>query len=180
VSRSKVWKKLGLGAALLGAVMAPQALHVVRAAPERADATALPKRVAAAKPFAPVCKANEVLDSRPDPAWVGASFAHDNCWAPRMPTPLNGYKATREQIVAAMAAVKSYAVQSDAYQKCISDFVTLRKTQADQAQKPVDAPLVFIETHRILVAQENKKKADTQIKIAITDFNEYGSECPDR
>jgi len=48
------------------------------------------------------------------------------------------------------------------------------------SKKPVNWPLVVIETHRILVAQENKKKADAQIKVAINAFNEYGSGCPDQ
>jgi hypothetical protein len=175
--RSNMWKKAGLGAALLVAIAVPQALHAVHAAPGRLPG-ALPAQVAAGKPFAPVCKANEVVDSRPDPAWVGASFAGDNCRAPSMPAPLDGLKATRQQIVAGMAAAKRYAVLSDAYQKCIADFVALRKTQADRGAKPVNTPFVVIETHRILVAQENKKKADNQIKVAINTFNEYGSECP--
>ena len=183
VSRSNVWKKAGLGAALLAVIAAPGALYAVRAAPERlplADRSALPAQVAAGKPFAAVCKAGEIADSRPDPAWVGASFAHDNCWAPRMPAAMDGATAKREQIVAGMAAEKSYLAQSDAYQKCIADFVAFRKAQADKANKPADGPLVVIECHRIFVAQENKKKAADRIKVAINAFNEYGSECPDK
>ncbi|HMH64415.1 MAG TPA: hypothetical protein VK515_02440 [Rhizomicrobium sp.] len=177
MSRSNIWKHAGWGAVLVAAVAAPGALYAVRAAPERLP-SALPATVAAGKPFAGVCKANEVVDSRPDPAWVGASFSGDNCWAPPMPARLDGFKATREQIVAGMAAAKRYAVLSDAYQRCISDFVAARKAQS--SAKPVSTPLVVIETHRILVAQENKKKADAQIKVAINAFNEYGSGCPDQ
>jgi hypothetical protein len=175
VSRSNLWKTAGWGAAFLAVVVAPGALYAVHATPERLPG-ALPAQVAAGKPFAAVCKAGEIADSRPDPAWVGASFAHDNCWAPRMPAPLNGTTAKRTQIVAGMAAEKSYLVQSDAYQKCIADFVALRKAQA--ANRPADGPLMVIESHRILVSQENKKKAEGQIKVAINAFNEYGSECP--
>jgi hypothetical protein len=172
-----MWKKAGLGAVLLAAIAAPPALQAVRAKPERLPG-ALPASVAAGKPFAGVCKANEIVDSRPDPAWVGASFAHDNCWAPPLPPRLDGVTAKREQIVAGMAAAKRYAVQSDAYQRCISDFVAARRAQADRDKKTVSWPLVVIETHRILAAQENKKKADAQIKVAINAFNEYGSDCP--
>ena len=179
MSRSNIWKKAGWGVALFAAVATPGALYAVRAAPERGP-TALPAQVAAAKPFAAICKAGEVVDSRPDPAWVGASFAHDNCWAPPLPQRLDGFKATREQIVAGMAAAKRYAVQSDAYQRCIADFVALRKAEADKGEKQLSTPLVVIETHRILVAQENKKKADAAIKLAINAFNEYGSGCPDQ
>jgi hypothetical protein len=166
-----------LGVALVATVAASGALHAVRAAPEpKPSGSVLPARVAAGKAFAPVCKANELGDTRPDPAWVGASFEHDNCWAPRLPAPLNGATASREQIVAGMAAEKKYLAMSDAYQKCIGDFVVFRKTRA---KKPVSAALILIETHRILAAEKNEQRAANQIKVAINAFNEYGSECPD-
>jgi hypothetical protein len=174
---AKMWKRAGLGAAVLLAITAPQTFHAVHAAAQPVPAP-FPARIAATKPFAAICKAGDVVDSRPAPAWVGASFAGDNCRAPPMPVPLDGLRATRQQIVAGMAAAKRYAILSDAYQKCIADFVALRKAQADGGAKPVNTPFVVIETHRILVAQENKKKADSQIKLAINAFNEYGSECP--
>jgi hypothetical protein len=175
-----MWKNIGWGAALLVVVAAPEALHAVSAAPQRAPSRqASQTQVAAGKPFVPVCKASEVVDTRPDPAWVGASFAHDNCWAPQMPAPVDGFTATRGQVVAAMAAVKSYDALADRYQRCISDFVTIRKAQADKGKKPMDAALIMIETHRITASQENKKKAANQMNVAINAFNEYGSECPD-
>jgi hypothetical protein len=173
VSRSNVWKKAGFGAAFLAVIAAPGAFYAVHAKPEGLPSV-LPAQVAAGKPFAAVCKAGEIADSRPDPAWVGASFAHDNCWAPPMPARLDGRTAKREQIVAAMAAEKRYLAQSDIYQQCIADFVALRRATS----KPANGPLFVIETHRIFVAQENKKKAAAQIEVAINAFNEYGSECP--
>lgn len=174
-----MWKKAALGTAFFAAIAAPQVFHVVRAAPEPGRA-ALPAQVAAGKTFAGTCKADEIGDTRPAPAWVGASFEHDNCWAPQMPVRLNGRTAKREEIVAAMAAAKRYAVQSEAYQRCISDFVAVRKARAGGTQKPVNWPLIVIENHRIFVAQENKKKADRQVEVAINAFNEYGSGCPDQ
>jgi hypothetical protein len=175
-----MWKKIGLGAAFLVVIAAPEALHVVSAAPERRPSSlASQAQAAGADAFVPTCKANEVVDTRPDPAWVGQSFAHDNCWAPQMPAPLNGYTATRNQIVAGMTAVDRYIASADVYQKCISDFVSLRQTQAGKGKKPVDMTLIMIENHRITASQENKKKASNRIKVAINAFNEYGSECPD-
>ena len=129
------------------------------------------------KPFAAVCKSGEVVDSRPDPAWVGQSFARDNCTAPQMPAPVNGLVASREQIVAGMAATKRYAAASDAYQRCIRDFVSVRQSRADAA-KPVALALVTIENHRILVSETNKKKAKASMDASIMAFNEYGSGCP--
>src|ERR1700722_19524347 len=119
-SRHRMWKKIALGAALVLAVAAPGALRVIGAA--RTNAAVPQAKVAVNKPFVATCKANQIVDSRPDPAWVDASFAHDNCWAPRMPAPMDGYTATPAQIDTGVAAVKNYAALSDAYQKCISDF----------------------------------------------------------
>jgi hypothetical protein len=170
-----MWKKIALGAALVVAVAAAGALRVMGAA--RTNAAVPQAKVAVDKSFVATCKANQIVDSRPDPAWVDASFAHDNCWAPRMPAPMDGYAATREQIVAGMAVVKSYAALSDAYQKCIGDFVVARKTQADKEHKSLAMTLIMIENHRITASQENKKKAATQMAAAIDAFNEYGSEC---
>lgn len=177
MSQYAVWKKMGLGAALLVAFAAPGALHVVRAAPEKAESP--PAKVASNQSFVPVCKAAEVVDSRPDPVWVGQSFANDNCRAPRLPAPIDGLTASREQIEAGMTAVKSYSAQADLYQQCIADFVALRKAKAEGGKKPMETALIMIENHRITASQENKKKADAQIKIAIEAFNELGSECPD-
>jgi hypothetical protein len=176
MSRSIAWTKVGWGALLVAAIAAPEAFHAVRASPQPLPVP-FAAASSAAKPFAAVCKANEVADSRPDPAWVGASFAHDNCLAPPMPKALDGATAKREEIVAAMVAVKRYAALSDAYQRCISDFVAARKAQAG---KPAAGPLMVIEAHRIFVSQVNKTKAATQVKVAINAFNEYGSECPDQ
>jgi hypothetical protein len=178
MNRSNRWKQIGLGAAFLAVIASPEALHALVAAPtSRPSANAPPAQAAADNTFVPACKANEVADTRPDPAWVGASFARDNCWAPPIPARLDGYAASRDQIVAGMAAVTKYAATSDAYQKCIGDFVAARKAEADHGKKPLNVSLVLIENHRITVAQENKKKAKSQIEGAIEAFNEYGSEC---
>jgi hypothetical protein len=178
VSRYNTWKKIGLGAAFLAVIASPEALHALSAAPQRRPvANASPAQVAGDKSFVPTCKANEVVDTRPDPAWVGQSFAHDNCWAPQLPARIDGYSATRQQIVAGMTAEKVYIAAADVYQKCISDFVTDRQRQAGKSKKPVDMALIMIENHRVTASQENKKKAAALIDGAIEAFNEYGSEC---
>ena len=173
-----MWKTIGLGAALLVAVGAPGALYGLGAAPER-SAAAAPAQVAADQPFVATCKANQIVDSRPDPAWVVASFGNDHCMAPAMPKPLDGYSASREQIVAGMTAVKSYAVQADAYQQCISHYLAGRKAIAEKDRQTLNMALIMIEDHRILASQADRKKAQGQIEVAINAFNEYGSECPD-
>jgi hypothetical protein len=177
---SNRWKKAGLSAALLAAVAAPLAIHAVRAAPEPpADRTALPAQVAAGKTFAPICKDTTLVDARPDPAWVGASFENDHCQAPGLPAPLNGFIATRAQIVNGMAAAKRYVALADTYQKCVGDFVAARQAQAVRTRMAVYHPLVVIENHRIFVSQKNQALANRQIEVAINAFNEYGSDCPD-
>jgi hypothetical protein len=171
-------KQAGIGAAILVAIAATGALLVARASPEPQPVrTASISKLADGKAFAPICKTNEVTDSRPDPAWVGASFADDNCRAPAMPPKVNGFTASREQVVAAMAAMKRYAAASDAFQRCVQDFVAVRKAEAGQNKKPVNLSLVFIENHRIIASENNKKKVADQVKVAINAFNEYGSGC---
>ncbi len=172
-----MWKQIATGAILLVAVATSGTLLLARAAPQPPLAgTASTSRLAGGKTFAPTCKANEIVDSRPDPAWVGAGFAGDNCWAPRMPAPVNGYTASREQVVASMAAMKRYAAASDTFQRCVQDFVAARK--GDKSKKPIGMPLVIIENHRLLASENNKRKVADQVRVTINAFNEYGSDCP--
>jgi hypothetical protein len=121
-----------------------------------------------------------VLDSRPDPAWVSQSFNKDNCRAPLLPAALDGFSATREQVVAAMADAKRYAAASDAFQKCVSDFVTVKRMEAMRGGRSLTPSQVIIENHRILVSQRSKERATAQVRVAINAFNEYGSDCPDQ
>lgn len=165
---------LFLGVGLVVAIAGPLALRVASASPQPVVAKVTK---ASADEFGPVCKAAELVDSRPDPVWVGASYANDHCQAPLMPARLDGYSATREQVVAAMGAQKRYAAQSDSYQRCIADFITVRKNEAVKAGKPIQATLIAIETHRIVASQQNQKTADAVIKAEIEAFNELGSEC---
>ena len=171
-------KRIAIGAGLLAALAASGALLVAKATPQP-QPNANTSRLAQGKSFAPVCKSGEVVDSRPDPAWVGQSFARDNCTAPQMPAPINGLVASREEIVAGMAATKRYAALSDAYQRCIRDFVVARQSRPD-ANKPVAMALVTIENHRMLVSETNKKKAKARMEASIMAFNEYGSGCPEQ
>ena len=167
-------KQIGMGAALLVVAGMVGALFVAKAAPERgAIVAASPKLPSGNKPFAPICKSGKIIDSRPDPAWVGASFADDNCRAPAMPPTVDGSTASREQVVAAMAAMKRYTAASDAFQRCVRDFVA----QADKSKKPMRMSLVIIENHRVIASENNKKKVADQVKRTINAFNEYGSGC---
>ena len=177
-----MWKKLILAAAAVTIAGAAQFFPAVNAAPERA----LPlqpgpaARTAADTRFKPVCRGDEVLDSRPDPAWVRASFANDHCQQPAPPTVIDGYTASREAVVAAMAASKRYGAATDQFQKCVSDFVAARQAQARHGGKALTPSQIIIENHRILASARSKETADAQVRVAINAFNEYGSECPDQ
>jgi hypothetical protein len=167
-------KKIGLGAAFVLVVASPEILHAAIARPKLAPAA----QAASANTFVPTCSASQVVvDTRPDPAWVGASFAHDNCWAPAMPAPIDGAAATRDQIVAGMAAEKRYDALAAAYQKCIGNFVVARKAEADKVKKPLDVALITIEDHRIAASENNKKKLAVLTDNAIEAFNSFGSQC---
>ena len=170
-------KRIGTGTVFLA--LAAGALYVAKAAPERETTVASSRTVPAGdKPFAPICKSNGVIEGRPDPAWVRASFANDNCRAPRMPGSVNGFTASREQVVASMAASKNYAAESDAFERCIQAFVDDRKAEAARSGLPVSPPLVIIENHRIVASQRNKQLVAARVRATIVGFNEYGSDCP--
>ena len=162
----------------VAAIAAAGAMFVAKAAPERAVNLAPPTVPAGDKPFARICKSDEVIDARPTPAWVRASFASDNCRAPSMPTAIDGFTASREQVVAGMAAAERYATASDAFERCVQDFVSTRKAQEDRNGKPANMSVAIIENHRVIASQRNKKIVSARMNAAISDFNEYGSGCP--
>ena len=171
-------KQIGIGVGFLAVAGVAGGLFVAKATPERALTIVSSRTVPAdGKPFAPVCKSGEILDSRPDPAWVGASFEKDGCKAPGMPKWIDGSKATREQVVASMAELKRYMAASDGFERCIQDFVEARKANARVDGQALGTPLVIIENHRIAVSQRNRKLAADRVKATITAFNEYGSDC---
>lgn len=170
-----MWIKLALAAGALGIAAAPQFFPAVRAAPEPLPVMSKP----APRTFKPVCRGDEVLDSRPDPAWVRASFAKDDCRAPGPPPALDGSAATRDQVMAAMAAAKRYAGASVAFQKCVSDFVAAKRTASAHGNAPLTPSQIIIENHRILVSQRSAETAAAQVRVAINAFNSYGSDCPD-
>jgi len=175
-------KRIGMGMVLVAAVAGAGALFVARASPEPSPVApsqvALRVLPAGDKPFARICKSDEVADARPSPAWVGASYASDNCRAPSMPAAINGFTASRAQVVAGMEAQKRYVAASDAFERCIQDFVMARKLRAERSGQPVSNSLVIIENHRIIASQRDKKIVSARVRTAINNFNEYGSECP--
>ena len=168
-----MWIKIALAAGVIGLAAAPEIFPVAGAAPEPVRAISKP----APKTFKPVCRGDELLDSRPDPAWVRQSFTNDNCQAPNLPPMLDGATATREQVVAAMAQAKAYAAKAEAFERCVSDFVAAKRAEVQAGGKGLTQPQVIIENHRILVSQRSKERADAQVRVAINAFNHYGSSC---
>jgi hypothetical protein len=169
----RMWIKIGLAAGVLAMAAAPEFFSVVNAAPEPVPVISKP----APKTFKPVCRGDEVLDSRPDPAWVSQGFNKDNCQAPLLPAAPDGTAATREQIVAAMAKAKRYAAAANQFQRCISDYVAAKRTEAAQGGAPLTPSQIIIENHRILVSQRAVQTAAAQVRVAINAFNSYGSDC---
>jgi hypothetical protein len=173
-----MWSKTALAAAVLLLAATPEVLHVVKAAPEpvRPPPVAVSQAPSDTR-FKPVCRGDEVLDSRPDPAWVRQSFDKDNCRAPLLPAALDGTKATRTQVVSAMDQAKRYAAMANEFQRCVSDFVAAKRAQAARGGTPLTPSQVIIENHRILVSQRAAQTAVAQVRVAINEFNSYGSDC---
>jgi len=173
-------KAIGTGAAFLALTVVSGFITTsIDARSSLPDKTASPTQLASRTPFGAICSTTAIGDARPDPAWVQTSFAHDSCSAPPVPAPVDGYTASREQILAAMAAMKRYVAASEAFQRCVSDFLLARKAQTDRDGTPVDEVLVILENQRILASERSKRRSAEQVKFAINSFNEYGSDCPD-
>src|SRR5438067_2246346 len=168
-----MWIKIALAVGMLGIAAAPEFVSL-RAAPE--PQPIISKAAAAPTTFKPVCRGDEVLDSRPDPAWVSRSFNQDNCQAPNLPPLLDGAAATREQVIAAMAAAKTYAAAAAAFQRCVSDFVITKRAEAAKGDQGLTPSQIIIENHRILVSQRSQERAAAQARVAINSFNRYGSD----
>jgi hypothetical protein len=175
-----MWKTIALAVAALAPAAAPGVFHGIlqtTAAPVQGVlARNVDQAPAFGKSFAPTCRGDQVLDSRPDPAWVGASFAGDRCQSVSPPIAIDGARASRVQIVAAMAATRRYEAAVDGFARCVSDFVATRRAHGAQ---PLTQAQLVIENHRVLVAQRAIARAQAQVNGAVNAFNEYGSECPD-
>jgi hypothetical protein len=173
-------KEIGTGTAFIALTVVSGFITTTIDARARQPAdTASPTELASRTPFAAICRASEIGDISPDAAWHQASFAYDNCSAPAMPAPADGSTASREQIVAAMAAMKRYAAAADAFQRCVSDFLVARNSQTERDGKPTDEVLVILENQRIIASERSQRRNAEQVKFAINSFNEYGSDCPD-
>jgi alpha-beta hydrolase superfamily lysophospholipase len=98
------------------------------------------------------------------------SFAQDTCPEPPIPTVVDGSTATRDQLVAGIAAVKAYIAASDTYQSCINDYVTAAKAQADKDKKPMDKAIIQTEGDRVTANQNNKQKVGDAINVSIGAF----------
>jgi hypothetical protein len=180
---------LGVSTGVIVAIAASGAFLVAHAAPGPAITKAQPggqtftslqdKASATTTTFEAHCSDDLSVDLRPDPKWVGQSYAGDNCWAPALPAFINGFAADGKKIDATLAAMKVYGAQAHVYQKCIADFVAARTVAAEKAHKPMDKALILIEDHRIAASQANEKKVATEVEIAVDQFNQNGSDCTD-
>lgn len=168
-----MWKKLALFAAVLMAAVSPE-FFPVRAASEIKSVPDARPTAAAEETFAAICREG-VVEGRRDPAWLAQSYLGDNCLAPRMPAVIDGASASREKILAGMAAAKRYAAGADAFQKCVGDFVAARRAGSSAALTPAQ---IIIQNYRIQVSQKSKETATDQMNMAIMAFNKYGSDCP--
>ncbi len=170
-----MWKTLALGVAVLGIAAAPRLLP----APAASEPTPLPVAALAPPPaqpaFGAVCRDEAVVNRKPDPAWVRQSYIGDNCEAPSQPAVIDGYTASRERIVAGMAAAKGYAAAAETFRRCVSNFVTARKQGGVRALTPSQ---VIIQNHRILASEKSQETVTAQMNMAIMAFNSYGSDCP--
>ena len=98
---------------------------------------------------------------------VVPSFADDTCAAPPVPVAVDGSTVARDQLVAAIAAVKAYMTASDTYQACIADYLAAQKVDADKNKKPVDPAIIQAEGDKVTANQSNKQKIGDAINVSI-------------
>src|ERR1700733_7186698 len=73
-----MWIKAIFPVGVLAMAVLPRLVPVAATAPGPLETAPLVTTGRQAS-FAPVCRNDEVLDSRPDPAWMQGSFIHDGC-----------------------------------------------------------------------------------------------------
>ncbi|HVZ27438.1 MAG TPA: hypothetical protein VG798_02185 [Rhizomicrobium sp.] len=185
-TRNETLKTLAISAGLIAAIAASGAFLVARAAPapvlaKTPGAATFASEASKSKTatFAASCGQDMSVDMRPDPEWVGQSFAKDDCWAPALPAFINGYSADNKKVEASMAAMEKYIAQAHVYQRCIASFVVAKRAEADRTNVPLDKAFLVIEDHRIAASKANEKKVSTQVEITIAQFNQNGSDCTD-
>ena len=182
--RIETLKTLGISAGLIVAIAASGAFLMARAAPGAAAAPAGAtfsslQAKSAANSFAASCTEGLTVDMRPDPKWVGESYADDNCFAPALPPFISGYAADGKKVDATMASLTAYTAKARVYQKCIANFVVAKKAEADRTHKPLNSGFEIIETHRIAASEANIKKVATEVQMTVDAYNENGSGCTD-
>ena len=165
---------LVLAAAGCGGLLALHHEAVAARAAATENISFAPKPAPKSQTFPGTCNVKDgaAADSRPDPAWVSASYDNDHCAAPVLPARLDGQRASRDAIMAYVAAEKRYDAGADAFQRCIEQFVGARN-------QTISPALAIIENHRILASRAAKEKLSAQVAQAVTAFNAFGSDCPD-
>jgi hypothetical protein len=100
-------------------------------------------------------------------AGAAPSFADDTCQVPPVPASVDGNTVTKDQMVAAIAAVKTYMTASDTYQQCINDYVTAQNAQADKDKKPHDPNMIQAEGDKVTASQASKQTVGDAINASI-------------
>jgi len=95
------------------------------------------------------------------------AFADDTCQVPPVPVSVDGTTVTKDQMLAAIAAVKAYMTASDTYQACINDYVTAQNAQADKDKKPHDPVMIQSEGDKVTANQNSKQTIGDAINTAI-------------
>jgi hypothetical protein len=103
-------------------------------------------------------------------AGAAPSFADDSCQAPPMPVAVDGATVATDALRAAIKGVNDYQGAVDTYQKCIADYITAQKAQADKDKKPIDAAIIQTEGDKVTASNASKQKAVDAINAAIGDY----------
>ena len=95
------------------------------------------------------------------------AFAEDSCPVPPQPAVVDGSTATKDQVMAGIAAVKTYIAASDTYQGCLNDYINAAKAEADKNKQPLDPALVKLEEDKATASQNSKQTVGDAINTSI-------------
>ena len=95
-------------------------------------------------------------------AGAAPAFAEDTCQAPPVPVAVDGTTVARDQLVAAIAAVKTYIAASDTYQQCINELCHgAEGPDCDKDKKPMDPALIQLKAARSPPTRTTSRRSAT-------------------
>jgi TPR repeat protein len=89
------------------------------------------------------------------------------CTEPTVPTPVDGAKLDRDQMIAALTEAKNYISASDVFQQCVNSYVAAQKTLAASKNQTLDQSIVQAAGDAISANQARKQQTGDSVNQAV-------------